>query len=132
MQVNFTTVQVAANRKGTNENASSYSPLSIAACIAAALKSGFPTRFTTSQEVDEMFLAYYSDLEILVSEVVRVNAGSKASGCHDKLNQVVVMFSEYPVFVYQTEDDFYNTLESILIYFRFDRIESGFVLTKLW
>ena len=131
MQVQFTTVQVAAHRKGTNGDASSYSPFSIASCIAAALKSGFPYRFTPEQ-VDEHFLAYYSDLEIMVSEVVRVDAGSKSSGCHDKLNQVVVMFLKYPAFVHQTEDEFYNTLEAILIYFRFSRIESGFVLTKLW
>lgn len=130
MQVNFTTVQVAACRKDTGTTAS-YSPYTIASCICAALKANFPDRFTPEQ-VDEHFLAYYSDLEILVSEVVRVDAGSKASGCHDRLNQVVVMFSDFPVFVYQTEDQFYNTLEAILIYFRFSRIESGFVLTKLW
>ena len=131
MQVNFTTTQVAAYHKGTNGDASSYSPSSIASCIAAALKANFPDRFTPEQ-VDEHFLAYYSDLEILVSEVIRVDAGSKASGCHDRLNQVVVMFSVYPSFVYQTEEQFYNTLEAILTYFRFSRIESGFVLTKLW
>ena len=130
MQVNFTTVQVAACRNDTGTTAS-YSPFSIASCIASALKSGFPSTFP-QDTLDEHFLAYYSDLEILVSEVVRVDAGSKASGCHDKFNQVVVMFSEYPTFVYQTENDFYNTLEAILNYFRFSRIESGFVLTKLW
>lgn len=131
MQVNFTTTQVAAHHKNTIGITASYSPSSIASCIAAALKANFPDRFTPEQ-VDEEFLAYYSDLEILVSEVIRVDAGSKASGCHDRFNQVVVMFSVYPSFVYQTEEQFYNTLEAILNYFRFSRIESGFVLTKLW
>ena len=131
MQVNFTTVQVAAHHKNTMGCSAGYSASNIASCISSALKSNFPERLTPTQ-VDEEFLAYYSNLEILVSEVVSVDAGSKASGCHDKLNQVVVMFSAYPVFVYQTEDQFYNTLEAILIYFRFSRIEAGFVLTKLW
>ena len=92
MQVNFTTVQVAAHHKNTMGCSAGYSASNIASCISSALKSNFPERLTPTQ-VDEEFLAYYSNLEILVSEVVSVDACSKASGCHDKLNQVVVMFS---------------------------------------
>lgn len=133
MQVNFKTTQVAAYaqpQKAINNN--SYHSSDIAAKIAKALCAGFPERFTTA-EVDEIFLAYYYNLEILVSEVVRTNAGSKAVGCHNKLNQVVVMFVEFPVMVYQNEDMFYEALAALFTpYFRFDRIEAGFVLTKLW
>ena len=133
MQVNFTTTQVAAHaqpQKPINNN--SYHSSDIAAKIAKALCASFPERFTTA-EVDETFLAYYYDLEILVSEIIRVNAGSKAVGCHNKLNQIVVMFSVFPVMVYQNEDMFYEALAvAFTPYFRFDRIEAGFVLTKLW
>ncbi len=133
MQVQFTTVQVAAYAQVTKPiNNISYHASDIAAKIAKALCAGFPERFTTG-EIDETFLAYYYDLEILVSEVVRVGAGSKAVGCHDKLNQVIVMFTEFPVMVYQNEDMFYEALTvAFTPYFRFSCIESGFVLTKLW
>lgn len=133
MQVNFTTTQVAAYaqpQKPVNNN--SYKSWDIAAKIAKALCAGFPERFT-SAEVDETFLAYYHNLEILVSDVVRVDAGSKAVGCHATLNQIVVMFSVFPIMVYQNEDMFYEALTTAFTpYFRFDRIEAGFVLTKLW
>ena len=131
MQVNFTTEKLSDCYKRFANN-TSYESWDIAAIIAGCLHNVFPTYFSAEIK-DERFLEYYGDLEVLISEVIRTDAGSKASGCHNKLNQIIVIFSSFPIMAYQTEDQFYHALDVAFSgYFRFSRNEAGFALTKLW
>lgn len=130
MQVNFTTVQVAKHLNEKTDNviiATLYEPWYIAAVIGKTLLAAFP------EGKKDDFDFYFSDLEIIVSEPIKVDAGVKASGCHDVFNQVVVMFKGYPCYPYQNDELLYEALETAFSgYFRFNMIEAGFVLTKLW